>query len=145
MRHGYVLPMRWMVIYEYGVPGGALNLNSTNYPDNGHHGDPSLSGKNPHGRTENRTRDLLISSQKRWPLDHEAGLRIKYILCVHCFEPTNAENSFVNHRTGPQSRRHHWLPLIVVSFMVNCPLIVTPQLTCKSLQNVNCECLCISV
>jgi hypothetical protein len=21
--------MRWMVIYEYGVPGGALNLNST--------------------------------------------------------------------------------------------------------------------
>jgi hypothetical protein len=28
--------MRWMVIYEYGVPGGALNLNSTNYPDHGH-------------------------------------------------------------------------------------------------------------
>jgi hypothetical protein len=25
--------MRWMMIYEYGVPGGALNLNSTNYPD----------------------------------------------------------------------------------------------------------------
>jgi hypothetical protein len=22
--------MRWMVIYEYEVPGGALNLNSTN-------------------------------------------------------------------------------------------------------------------
>jgi hypothetical protein len=29
MRHGYVFPMRWMVIYEYGVPGEALNLNST--------------------------------------------------------------------------------------------------------------------
>jgi hypothetical protein len=27
--------MRWMVIYEYRVPGGALNLNSTNYPDHG--------------------------------------------------------------------------------------------------------------
>jgi hypothetical protein len=39
--------MRWMVIYEYGVPGGALNLNSTNYPDYGHHGDPPLSGKIP--------------------------------------------------------------------------------------------------
>jgi hypothetical protein len=26
MRYGYVVPMRWMVIYEYGVPGGALNL-----------------------------------------------------------------------------------------------------------------------
>jgi hypothetical protein len=29
--------------------------------------------KNPHGRTGNRTRDLIISSQKLWPLDHEAG------------------------------------------------------------------------
>jgi hypothetical protein len=27
MRHGYVVPMRWVVIYGYGVPGGALNLN----------------------------------------------------------------------------------------------------------------------
>src|SRR5215475_11522422 len=45
MRHSYVVPMRWMVIYEYEVPGGALNLNSTNYPDHGHHGDSSPSGK----------------------------------------------------------------------------------------------------
>jgi hypothetical protein len=30
-------------------------------------------GKNPHGRAGNRTRDLIINSQKRWPLDHEAG------------------------------------------------------------------------
>jgi hypothetical protein len=59
MRHGYVVPMNWMVIYEYEVPGGALNLNSTNYPDHGHHGDP------PHGRAGNQTRDLMISSQKR--------------------------------------------------------------------------------
>jgi hypothetical protein len=28
MRSSYVVPMRWMVIYEYEVPGGALNLNS---------------------------------------------------------------------------------------------------------------------
>jgi hypothetical protein len=39
MRCGYVVPIRWIVVYEYGVPGGALNLNSTNYPDHGHHGD----------------------------------------------------------------------------------------------------------
>jgi hypothetical protein len=64
MRPGYVVLMRWMVIYEYGVPGGALNLNSTNYPDHGHHGDPPLPGKNPHGRAGNRTRDLMISSLK---------------------------------------------------------------------------------
>jgi hypothetical protein len=34
-----------MVIYGYGVPGGALKLNSTNYPDHGHHGDLPLQGK----------------------------------------------------------------------------------------------------
>jgi hypothetical protein len=65
MRRSYVAVMRWMVIYGYGVLGGALNLNSTNYPDHGHHGDPPLSGKNSHGRTRNRTRDLAVSSQKR--------------------------------------------------------------------------------
>ena len=47
--------------------------NSTNYPDHGHHGDHPPTRKNPHGRTGNRTRDLVISSQKLWPLDHEAG------------------------------------------------------------------------
>jgi hypothetical protein len=33
----------------------------------------SYQGKNPLGRAGNRIRDLMISSQKRWPLDHEAG------------------------------------------------------------------------
>jgi hypothetical protein len=37
--------MRWMVKYEYEVPGGALNLNSTNYPDHGRQGDLPLQGK----------------------------------------------------------------------------------------------------
>jgi hypothetical protein len=32
MRWSYVVPMRWMVIYEYEVPGGALNLSLLNYP-----------------------------------------------------------------------------------------------------------------
>jgi hypothetical protein len=31
------------------------------------------SKENPHGRTGNRTRDLMISSQKIRPLDHEAS------------------------------------------------------------------------
>jgi hypothetical protein len=34
-------------IYKHGVPGGALNLNSTNYPDHGHHGNPPYQGKIP--------------------------------------------------------------------------------------------------
>jgi hypothetical protein len=32
MRRDYVVLMRWDVIYEYEVPGGALNLNSTKLP-----------------------------------------------------------------------------------------------------------------
>jgi hypothetical protein len=58
--------IRGIALYEYEVPGvGALNLNSTNYTDHGHHGDPPLSGTNPHGGAGNRTRDFMISSQKR--------------------------------------------------------------------------------
>ena len=30
--------------------------------------------ENSHDRPGNRTRDLMISSQRPWPLDHEAGL-----------------------------------------------------------------------
>ena len=29
--------------------------------------------ENFHGRAGNRNRDLMISSQRLWPLDHEAG------------------------------------------------------------------------
>jgi hypothetical protein len=60
MRLSYVVPMRWMVIYEYGVPGEALNLNS-NYPYHGHHGDLLLQGKIP--MIESNP-ELMISSQK---------------------------------------------------------------------------------
>jgi hypothetical protein len=37
-----------MVIYEYEVPSGALNLKfCKNYPDHDHHGDLPLQGKIP--------------------------------------------------------------------------------------------------
>ena len=58
---------------ESEVPGGTLNLISTNYPDHGHHGRLPLSRKNAHGRGGNRTRDLMVSSQELWPPSHEAG------------------------------------------------------------------------
>jgi hypothetical protein len=32
MRRSYVVPMRWMVIYEYEVPGGTLNLSYIKLP-----------------------------------------------------------------------------------------------------------------
>jgi hypothetical protein len=37
--------MRWMVIYEYEVPGGALNQVILHYPYHGHHGKLPLQGK----------------------------------------------------------------------------------------------------
>ena len=69
-------PRRW---------GFYLKSKSTNYPDHGHHGDPPPHMENPHGRAGNRSRDLVISSQKLWPLDHEAGRNCsmnKTPLCV---------------------------------------------------------------
>ena len=34
--------------------------------------------ENSHGRARNRTRDLMTSSRRLWPLDHEAGLIYKH-------------------------------------------------------------------
>jgi hypothetical protein len=73
MRRSYVVPMRWMVIYEYEVTGGALNLSSTKLPRSWSPWESSPSRKDSHDRTRNRTLHLMISSQKLWPLDHEAG------------------------------------------------------------------------
>jgi hypothetical protein len=50
MRRSYIVLMRWMVMYECEVPGGALNLSSTKLPR------PWFpSRKNTHCRTRNRT------------------------------------------------------------------------------------------
>ena len=53
--------------------GFRLKSNSTNYPDHGHHGDPSYTRKTPMVEPGIEPRDLVISSQKLWPLDNEAG------------------------------------------------------------------------
>jgi len=70
---------------ESEVPGGALNLISTNYPDHGHHGRLPLSRKNAHGRAGNRTQDLMVSSQDLWPPSHEAGLLKNVIHSIPIF------------------------------------------------------------
>jgi hypothetical protein len=84
MRRSYVVPMRWIVIYEYEVPGGALSLSYTKQPRPWAPWKSSPSRKNPHERTGNRTRDLMISSQKLWPLDHEAGQRRIIMSISYC-------------------------------------------------------------
>jgi hypothetical protein len=93
MKRSYVVPMRWMVIREYEVPGGSLNVTSTKLPRPWSPWETSASRKNPHDRTGNRPRDLMISRQKLWPLDHDAGpafdvifLILKSMTCaVLCF------------------------------------------------------------
>jgi hypothetical protein len=55
-----------------------LNLSSTKLHRPWSPWESSPSRKNPHGRVGNRARGLMIRSQKLWPLDHEAGLVIKY-------------------------------------------------------------------
>jgi hypothetical protein len=43
VRRSYGVPLRWVMIYEYEVPGEAL----LNYPDHGHHWNLPLQGKIP--------------------------------------------------------------------------------------------------
>jgi hypothetical protein len=78
MRRSYVVPMKCMVIYEYEVPRRALNLSSNNLPRLWSPWKSSPSRKNSQGRAGNRARDLMTSSQKLWPLDHEAGCVKQY-------------------------------------------------------------------
>jgi hypothetical protein len=75
MRRRYVVQISWMVIYEYEVPGRAFDLSSTKLLRPWSPWKCSPSRKHP----GNRTLDLMISSRKLWPLDHEAGHIYIYI------------------------------------------------------------------
>jgi hypothetical protein len=83
-------PMRWMVIYEYEIPVGILNLSSTKLPRPWSPWETSPSRKNHHDRTGNRPRDLMISSQKLWPLDHEAGHFSRIFRTIFVTTPVNS-------------------------------------------------------
>jgi hypothetical protein len=72
-------------VYERGVPGRALNLNSTGYPDHGRNGALHLQGKIP-------TQDLTASSQRFWPPSHEAGLIDGCISMVNWWNDTDRGN-----------------------------------------------------
>jgi len=50
-------------------------------------------GENSHGRAGNWTRDLMISSQRLWPLDHEAG-HILYLKVIK-FVGTETSSFFI--------------------------------------------------
>jgi hypothetical protein len=88
---GAVTLSRWGGWWYMNYQGGALNLNSTKLP---RPWGSSPSRKNPHGRTGNRTRDLMISSQKLWPLDHEAGQSASCFSRVPNWQPPVNGSSF---------------------------------------------------
>jgi hypothetical protein len=65
-------------MYERGVPGGALNLNSTSYPDRGRYGNLPLQGKVPttEPEIEAATSWFVVRSSDHQPT-HEAGLLLQ--------------------------------------------------------------------
>jgi hypothetical protein len=89
-----------------------LNLSSTKLPTQWSPWESSSSRKNPHVRPRNRTRDLMISSQKLWPLDHEAdhicNIKFYNFRCTYpSLQSHNDEFTTVLH-TG-YNRRDVWL------------------------------------
>jgi hypothetical protein len=53
--------------------GFYLKSKSTNYPDHGYHGDPPPTRKIPMVEPGIELGTFMVSSQKLWPPDHEAG------------------------------------------------------------------------
>jgi len=73
MRRSYVVPMMWVVIYIGGCSARRALKPKFYQPTQTMVTAWILPFReNSHGRAGNRTRDLMISSQRLWPLDHEA-------------------------------------------------------------------------
>ena len=80
---------------EDEISGGTLSLNLLTTQTMVTTGIFFPARKNSHGRTENRTRDLMISSQRPWSLDHEAGLiRIYFRKVVYINEPSRIKTCY---------------------------------------------------
>jgi hypothetical protein len=61
-------------IYERGIPGGALNINSTSFPGHGRYGDLPLQGKIPTAEPGIETGtswivEVLTAKPRDWSLD----------------------------------------------------------------------------
>jgi hypothetical protein len=72
-------------IYGHGIPGGALNLNSTGYLDHGRYGDLPLQGKIP-------TAEPGIKPGTSWLVVKSSGhqttrLVHSFILYLHSIDP----------------------------------------------------------
>ena len=60
--------------------------------------------ENPHGRAENWTRELVISNQKLWPLDHEGGqilkMNLKWEVDLTVYQHLVLRPSYVSEKVG---------------------------------------------
>jgi len=70
--------------------------------------------ENSHGRAGNRTRNLMISSQRPWPLDHEAGLYInvshenfRFMLAIYIDAQFSMARSKGNYNESKVHDKHH--------------------------------------
>ena len=79
--------------------------------------------ENSHGRAGDRTRDLMISSQKLWPLDHEAGLWKKCIVTESPLIPFSGYDMFLQYqrRTNAKLLRQTTNFLLLTCFEMLAP------------------------
>ena len=92
---------------EDEIPGGALNLNSTNLPRPWSPRGIFPFKENSHGRAGNRTRDLMISNQRLRPVDHEAGRWqiLKFPVCAQLRNWIGRTNILKEVLAGPVETR----------------------------------------
>jgi hypothetical protein len=100
-------------MYEHGVPGGALNLNSTGYPDHGRYGDLSLQGKIPTAEPGIETLWLVVRGSDHQAtslvLDSDIPFNILYIKEGEKIRTNNIP-------TTTQCQRYYCVLLIEINF-----------------------------
>ena len=77
--------------------------------------------ENSHGRAGDRTRDLMISSQRLWPLDHEAGQGQAKII-KRTFTVLRAHQK--NCKLCGSDRRHFW-PTVRINWRIDERIFMT--------------------
>jgi hypothetical protein len=94
-----------------------------------------------HGRTGNRTRYLMISSQKLWPLDHEAGRIYVYIyMCVCVCVCMPSWNIFYEGTVNsPTHTIHTFIRFVVCTFVRMASLTVGART--RTFQGSSCKVL----
>jgi hypothetical protein len=97
--------------------------------------------QNSHGRAGNRTRDLMISSQRLWPLDHEAGLcgerNVIYLslhtegllfCCCVCLQVVKNRSGRQQHTVGTATGHHCQKTFLLCCKLLSSLPLLWPQM-----------------